>query len=646
MNSALDRQSRRLTRIHRFDAARNLDPEREGRALDQILRQGSDRESQVYLTDPWRRFYEWEEPPPEHKNPVTKVISTEAKTLIDKWIYFRGKCPKDDQVDLEDYEPTVESVLLMVERMNSRWNSDRESGKGGKIKKLFHNACETLDAHSSVMKMLPDGNEYVSIFTGALNTIIQASVNHEHIAEVLSEALDASLRNRIVECNLDLEIFKTDEMMKLVSGLYASLFTLLSDIMDWIMFKWHKRMLKSFNGNRGKQFENMIEDVKVRAESIKRKAEQSSRAEGRVTRLLAEETLLETQKMRLDLRIGREGEARRLAELANKADRLSQQTSQDMIDRREQSRKIDQIHSCLIALLQSNAGAYIVSQETDNGLPSSVSKQLLMASGHSNVAKGIVEIPASRYTADNVAIDSAQLEDYFSRDRVRLHHDPQGPIVASQETIQRLVEFTGEKSPHTLWIDGSAMRADDMSNPLTAVSMKFIHLTAQFGVPVISYFCQLSRSGRLLPGNTREMQGLIALCYSLTRQMVELLLSTFESNADFSGERFAHLDGTASSWEEWVALFGDLVEEMPDRVFCVIDGVHLVDDRSTEKYMGELITVLANERLRVLFTTTGRSPTLRREIGKINTLSLNMNQFSRGGRLNVKSFGPEVQQGR
>ncbi|KAI1877845.1 uncharacterized protein JN550_000027 [Neoarthrinium moseri] len=646
MSSALERQSNRLTRAHSLDAAQNLDLDSDGYALGQVLRQGSSGESQVYLADPWRRFYEWEEPPPEHKDPLTQVISTEAKMLINKWIHFRDQCPKDDQLDLEDYEPNMESVLLMVERMNSRWNSDRESGKGGKTKKLFHSACETLDAHSSIMKMLPNGNEYVSIFTGALNTVIQASVNHESIAGILSEALDASLRNRVIDCNLDLEIFKTEEMLKLVADLYASLFALLSDIMDWLMLKWHKRMLRSFNEKCGKKFEGMIEHVKVKADNVKRKAEQSSRAEGRVTRLLAERTLLETQQMRLDLRIGREGEARRLAELTNKADRLSQQTSQDMIDRREQSSKIDQIHSYLIALLQSNAGAYIISQENDSGLPSSVSAQLLMASGHLNVAKGIAEMPTSRYMADDVAINSAQLEDYFSRDRVRLPHDPQGPIVASQETIRRLVEFTGEKSPHTLWIDGSAMRADDTSNPLTAVSMKFIHLNAQFGVPVISYFCQLSRSGGLLPGNTREMQGLIALCYSLTRQMIELLLSTFESNADFSGERFARLDGTASSWEEWVALFGDLVEEMPNRLFCVIDGVHLVDDRSTENYMGELITVLANERLRVLFTTTGRSPTLRREIGKINTLSLNMNQFSRGGRLNVKSFGPEVQQGR
>ncbi len=52
---------------------------------------------------------------------------------------------------------------------------------------------------------------------------------------------------------------------------------------------------------------------------------------------------------------------------------------------------------------------------------------------------------------------------------------------------------------------------------------------------------------------------------------------------------------------------------MPDRVPCVISGLHWLDDRSTVPYLDGFLEALRGSSggLRVLFTTNGRSTSLR-----------------------------------
>lgn len=117
-------------------------------------------------------------------NPVTRIISVEAARLCEKWVKFRQSCSKDDQLDLRTSEPTVDSVLDMVERMNKTWQEKRKQGAGRKVMAFFHRFCGTLDSHSSLLKLLPEGNEYVSIFTGTLNAVIKVR-GHAFMRRVL-----------------------------------------------------------------------------------------------------------------------------------------------------------------------------------------------------------------------------------------------------------------------------------------------------------------------------------------------------------------------------------------------------------------------------------------------------------------------------
>jgi hypothetical protein len=110
-----------------------------------------------------------------NRDPTTKVLREQAVLLSHASKVFRTTLPKSEQEDLEGKIPTVEGLIGMVDAVAKEWQNKRTASQSGKYMKHFTSFCETLDAHSSVLEVLPDGNEYVSLFTGTLKTIIHVS---------------------------------------------------------------------------------------------------------------------------------------------------------------------------------------------------------------------------------------------------------------------------------------------------------------------------------------------------------------------------------------------------------------------------------------------------------------------------------------
>ncbi|QLI68086.1 uncharacterized protein G6M90_00g030820 [Metarhizium brunneum] len=90
-------------------------------------------------TDTWIKVFQPWEPSEVNDRPVTRVVSVEATKLCEKWLKFRQSYSKDDRLDLKMPEPTFDSDL------------------------------DTVD---SLLKLLPEENKDVSIFTGTLNDVI------------------------------------------------------------------------------------------------------------------------------------------------------------------------------------------------------------------------------------------------------------------------------------------------------------------------------------------------------------------------------------------------------------------------------------------------------------------------------------------
>lgn len=217
--------------------------------------------------------------------------------------------------------------------------------------------------------------------------------------------------------------------------------------------------------------------------------------------------------------------------------------------------------------------------------------------------------PASgaKASVEDIVMNSAQLEDFFYRNRVRIACDTDAPLTMPREAMAAVAEWTNASDARILSIAGPDFEGDDLENPTSILAAKFVNIAQDSRVPLASYFCELRRGAERRPGITPEMQALIELVYALTRQMVELMLPEFESTKDFSKDRFESLDGSEKSIEEALAMLGDLVDALPGKVFCIIDGLQWLDDRSTQAHLNQLIDVLRSEKLKVLFTTSGQS---------------------------------------
>ncbi len=100
-------------------------------------------------------------------------MAVESAKVREKWFVFQENCPKEERLDLQNTEPTVECVTNLVNEKIRAWQSKREMGRRGKAMSFFHRFCGTLDSHSSLLKLLPEGSHYASIFTGTLHAIIK-----------------------------------------------------------------------------------------------------------------------------------------------------------------------------------------------------------------------------------------------------------------------------------------------------------------------------------------------------------------------------------------------------------------------------------------------------------------------------------------
>ncbi|WQF78715.1 hypothetical protein CDEST_03729 [Colletotrichum destructivum] len=601
--------SRLLVRVYSFEAEDRNPPGSDAHTLACIVAEGQeDRETAI---DPWRRFFESRTPSHGNDGFLTAALDVETGALREKWLLFRESCPNAEQLDLTTSQPTVKSVKETVQAVQTAWeSSQRQHGRFSKAKKFFHRFCGTLNSHKMMMAVLPSGNEYISIFTGVLNVIIHASANHEKVVEDLSNAL-CTIGEHVNDCATDQELFQTEDMQKLIADLYAHIFLFLTSVMDWMMKRRRQRLLDSFKEDLPSVIENDMEKISGISDRIRYLAAQSSRAEARSTRLALED-------LARDVRIGLEGERRHQAEMIHHAEAM----------RREQERsssswsfeKRQQLAETIVDLLEDKALSWL---ETARG------PQGWGHNGLHTITAFAAEQPKAKvqHTSEEVTLNSRFLEDYFDRDRVRLPYDAFNPVMVDAETVSQISDWAKAPPPNLLWLEGNPMQCDDFDNPVTMMAARIVGLADQLKTPVVSYFCELRRDERLRDGNgSREAQPLVTLAYSLIRQLMELLPPAFESSSDLSTERFRSLDGTIRSWNTALSVLADLVDTMPGSVFCIVDGLHWLNDRSTDGCLPELLRVLRGGKLKVLLSTSGRSVVLRDELSRSETVYMRSRQ--------------------
>jgi len=93
--------------------------------------------------------------------------------LKEAWDQFCQAIPAKSIKDFEQRPPTFDDVLQVVHDYEEDWQGKRTKGKLAVALGYLKKVCKTLDSHSYMLEVLPVGNEYVSLFTGTLNSIIK-----------------------------------------------------------------------------------------------------------------------------------------------------------------------------------------------------------------------------------------------------------------------------------------------------------------------------------------------------------------------------------------------------------------------------------------------------------------------------------------
>lgn len=225
---------------------------------------------------------------------------------------------------------------------------------------------------------------------------------------------------------------------------------------------------------------------------------------------------------------------------------------------------------------------------------------------------------------DSILLHSRNLEEFFNRNSP---FDAGGRIRLPTVVLDRLSEWTTSDLPRILSI---AAFTDDLNylghSTSTLIAAQYLSSASAARVPTISHFCDLPREEEIRSKHTPEAQALIALAYSLIRQVIESLDFQFTSEIDFEAARFTALDGTLGTWCQAMELLDDLLHCMSTVVFVVVDGLQWLDDASTDRNLALLIDVLrgqmpgskweltnkkrAQNRIKILLTTTGASMVL------------------------------------
>lgn len=135
--------------------------------------------------------------------------------------------------------------------------------------------------------------------------------------------------------------------------------------------------------------------------------------------------------------------------------------------------------------------------------------------------------------------------------------------------------------------------------------------------PIISYFCTLPRD--VAEGRSAQTTALCEMTACLIRQLVMALPDSLpeRSSVVLTAARFENLDGTLRTWNSMLSLFADLLSLIPTGMLIVIHGMQCLNSEHTTVPIQEFLSVIrqrldnkddtAGHTTKILFVMEGQA---------------------------------------
>jgi len=417
-----------------------------------------------------------------------------------------------------------------------------------------------------------------------------------------------------------------------IAKLYALVFFFLTEFMDWYVRKSTCQLLPSHSQDAYTEFHHLIGCIQRQANALTGSSD-SMDVDDDSDSAYSPRALWEESQLS---QVGRRGTERRIAAQNTITRRLIWEIQQDAEERariretREQLlvQMTDAISQQLRPVSEQNSGIVcLTTAAPDLGRRISINSPLSdRLADYVSVTSPFEWSRGSKRRLARLELQSASkhLQAFFdSDDQIA---DVPGDVHTEGNVLASLQKWAKNPRSQALAVGGSQLTATP--SPVALISACYNLFARRAQLPVVSHFCALPANDK--QGITPHQRGLIALTYSLIRQLIDTLPTVIDSDAllDLSAERFRILDGTMFSWKPALALIDTLLHFLPPLLLLIIDGIDIILDASTDTQLRDLIRVLLTHTrhqpqspssgggtgpmflFKVLFTVAGRPSAL------------------------------------
>ncbi|KAF5592797.1 hypothetical protein FPCIR_5480 [Fusarium pseudocircinatum] len=495
------------------------------------------------------------------------VLFEQSWRLYAAWDKFRRDLPKDQQMQLEGRDgPDIKYLVAAVSKASATWQADREESKLGKLKAKFHRLCETCHDHSSLLAVISKDDKYVTLLTGSLSAIAQATINHQKIAEGVANTLDDLCHDIGFWNRQMMEHGNIPSLRQYIQELYVIVFEFFTEIFNkWSKSGW-KRFLTSFDDG---AFSKLFTAKKERMLVIERRMERHVSLDFRHRTTESLEMLIQSQKELLY----------RLPNQLNEQRLFLGESLQQLLEQ-QQFLALERPQPAFVAsMIEATTKGSSNTVVSDDIKPPSPELEALPS-------------PQTHYRYNRAEI-LAELAHFTTQWKHQVERLTEAAKQASLLQIERQVHrrlqaWLRDLSPNNFWILGPHDVSRPSQDSMTAISLTALART--HNIPFVAYFCTLTNHDAFGTPKRVELEAFLA---SVVVQLVQLIPDRGYSQADLSPARFATLAQGTLGVSETLQLIRDVRELGPRLVHVFIDNLQALEDRSNQAYTRDFLSTIA-----------------------------------------------------
>lgn len=198
----------------------------------------------------------------------------------------------------------------------------------------------------------------------------------------------------------------------------------------------------------------------------------------------------------------------------------------------------------------------------------------------------------SRYDIEQL---SGPLAKYLDDGRHQLSNAIQGDpsSMIPSEVLLELQRWIKSGVSKMIWVQGVPMVPHQVG--LTHAALRICEISIQTGIPCVSFFSKRKYDFEGAKDLTDKEAGLIALLYSIIRQLACLLPTALPVTERLKEGKFHSLDGTLASVPAALELIRALLLHAPPTLIWVIDGLQLTETNSTVLHLRAFLYIIREQ---------------------------------------------------